>query len=329
MQVQRFRLLALTATLLALGVVVLGAYVRLTDAGLGCPDWPGCYGQLVVPDAAAIDTSVEIFQSRPLDEGKAWREMAHRYLAGMLGVLIVVLALLAWWNREDLRQSVILPFLLVGLVIIQVLLGMWTVTLLLKPSIVTMHLLGGMAILGLLWWLSLTTGRSVSLSSGGLRRFAALALIVLGVQIALGGWTSANYAALACPDFPTCQGSWWPNADFREGFILWRGAGIDYEGGVLEHPTRVAIHIVHRVGAVITLLFIGLLSGWMVARAPEPRQRQAGWILGFLLLSQVVGGVLMIRFGLPLFLATAHNAGAALLVLGLIYVNYTFRYAEE
>ena len=240
-----FQRIARLALILCFVVVVLGAWVRLTDAGLGCPDWPGCYGQILVPDdpAAAAD------YDRPLETGKAWREMIHRYAASALGLLIVILAFLAWRNRVDPRQPFALPLALTGLVIFQGMLGMWTVTLLLKPVIVMAHLLGGMTTLALLFWLNrpVPTGPS----HPGLRIFAAFGLAVLAVQIALGGWVSTNYAALACPDFPTCQTQWWPSMDFATGFTPWHGLGIDYEGGILDNASRVAIHVTHRIGAVV------------------------------------------------------------------------------
>ena len=261
-----FQRLARAGTVLALIVVVVGAWVRLTDAGLGCPDWPGCYGRLIVPAGEIEEAQAAIaFPERPLEAGKAWREMIHRYLASTLALLCVALAVIAWRKRDNPGQPVKLPFILLGVVIFQALLGMWTVTLLLKPVIVVAHLLGGLATLSILSWLSRwrsSTAGAVT-ASGGL---ALVALVVLGAQISLGGWTSANYAALACPDFPTCQTRWWPPvADFREGFVVWRGLGIDYEGGVLDNPARVAIHFTHRLGAIVAAVVIGLL-GLQLAR---------------------------------------------------------------
>src|SRR5690606_15986918 len=240
-----FTWLARFGVVLALIVVTVGAWVRLTDAGLGCPDWPGCYGQLFVTEQLAVEPHVEEQFGRPLEAGKAWREMFHRYLASTLGLVCVAVAVVAWLNRRDPAQPPALPVILVGLVVFQGLLGMWTVTLLLKPIIVVAHLLGGLATLSLLFLLA---RRPAPLpASGGLKGLAAAAGAALVLQIALGGWTSANYAALACPDFPTCQTQWWPEiADFGEAFVLWRGIGIDYEGGVLDHPARVAVHFTHR-----------------------------------------------------------------------------------
>ena len=218
-----FTKLSLFATILAIVVVVLGAYTRLTDAGLGCPDWPGCYGQLTPPTDQSIDSQ------------KAWTEMIHRYFAGTLGLVILVLAIVAIFKRKQpnvgARRAVPLqlPLVLLGLVIFQALLGMWTVTMLLNPLVVMAHLLGGMATLGLLWWLALRSQsnslkfairNSQSAINPNLKTWATLGLIILGIQIALGGWTSANYAALACPDFPQCQGQWWPSMDFSGAFTV-------------------------------------------------------------------------------------------------------------
>ena len=252
------------AIVLAFVVVILGAYTRVSDAGLGCPDWPGCYGQVVVPDAQGeIDQSNHVYASRPLERNKAWKEMIHRYAAGTLGLLILVIAVLSWKNRSQPGQQVVIPVILVALVIFQALLGMWTVTMLLKPIVVMGHLLGGMSILALLAWVYMRTRHGQAIISSKVSRlwpWALIALCVLVVQIALGGWTSANYAALICPDFPLCQGHWWPSVDFAGGFNPWHGHGINYEYGVLDAPSRTAIHISHRIWAVITLLCVGYVA---------------------------------------------------------------------
>ncbi len=225
-----FRRAALAATLLCAIVVVVGAWVRLTNAGLGCPDWPGCYGH--AHPAQAAERAAEINAAnpdRPFDYRKAINEMVHRYIVGGLGILVIGLALLSVWNRRDPAQPRVLPWALVVLLVAQALLGMWTVTLLLKPLIVTLHLLGGLLTLALLWWLALPPARrELKAAERGLRRLVIAGIAVLAVQVALGGWTSTNYAAAACPDFPTCQASYWPPMDFRNAFILWRGLGIDY-----------------------------------------------------------------------------------------------------
>jgi cytochrome c oxidase assembly protein subunit 15 len=316
-----FRRLALAGVVLTFAVVVLGAWVRLSDAGLGCPDWPGCYGHLSVDDAASnVAVINEAFPHRPFEYHKAIKEMVHRYFASTLGLLIVALAGLAIANRRDPQQPVVLPIALVALVIFQGLLGMWTVTLLLKPLIVVLHLLGGLATLSLLAWLAFasaaggTETRNVPL----LKRITVAALAVLALQIALGGWTSSNYAALACPDFPTCQNSLWPEMDVKDAFILWRGLGIDYEGGVLDHPARVAIHFAHRLGAVLAALVLGLASIAAIRLGPTRGIRIAGAVLGVVLVCQLILGPVMVVRALPLTLATAHNGVAALLLLAVV-----------
>lgn len=309
--------LARVGVALAFVVVTIGAWVRLTDAGLGCPDWPGCYGQLIVPDAGELSVDAA-FPDRPLEPGKAWREMIHRYLASTLGLVCLALATLAWRNRADPRQPRRLPFVLVGVVILQGLLGMWTVTLLLKPVIVMGHLLGGLTTLSLLFWLARGHLERVAVSSG-LRALALAAAAALVLQISLGGWTSANYAALACPDFPTCQTRWWPAvADFREGFVMWRGLGIDYEGGVLDNPARVAIHFAHRLGAVLAALVVGCL-GWLLWR--RSGARMDGLAILAALATQLVLGASIVVFGVPLAVAVAHNGVAAILLLTVLNAN--------
>ncbi len=352
--------LARTGTVLALLVVVIGAWVRLTDAGLGCPDWPGCYGQLVVTESTR--EAAEAFPDRPLDVGKAWREMIHRYLATGLGLLCLILSGLAWFNRRDPDQPTRLPHVLLAVVIFQGLLGMWTVTLLLQPVIVMAHLLGGLTTLGLIFWLGEwrpvlariagPAGRAMAgtaaraaeearqspagrgersagaahrpgharpPASSWLARTGIAALAILAVQIALGGWTSANYAALACPDFPTCQTRWWPPVtDFREGFVLWRELGVDYEGGVLDNPARVAIHFSHRLGAIAATLVLGVL-GWMLVR--RPRLRPDGIAVLAALGVQLILGASIIVYGVPLAVAVAHNGVAALLLLAVLNAN--------
>jgi cytochrome c oxidase assembly protein subunit 15 len=327
MHVSTFRKLCLFGTVLALCVVVLGAYVRLSHAGLGCPDWPGCYGHFTAGAAAENQATVNAaFPERPVEYHKALKEMLHRYLASALGFTILVIAALAWRNRRVRQQPTRLPYALVALVIFQGLLGMWTVTLLLKPLIVSAHLVGGLTTLALLWWLSLeTTRRSRPAAESSLRTWSAVAMVVLALQILLGGWVSTNYAAVACPDFPTCQRSFWPDMDFRDAFVLWRGLGIDYEGGVLDHPARVAIHFTHRLGALVTAVVLGFVSWRALRRGQSRGVRMAGGALGAALVLQLLLGPVMVLNTFPLPLATAHNAVAALLVLAMVaLLRYLF-----
>lgn len=325
-----FRRVALFGALLTFVVVVLGAWVRLSAAGLGCPDWPGCYGHLSAGQAAQnADAIAQAFPDRPFEYHKAIKEMVHRYFASSLGLVILVLAGLAIRNRKAPGQPVALPIALVALVIFQGLLGMWTVTLLLKPLIVVLHLIGGLSTLSLLAWLAIDPDRRTrAKDEAGMRKLAVVALAVLALQITLGGWTSSNYAALACPDFPTCQNAVVPHMDIKDAFVLWRGLGIDYEGGVLDHPARVAIHFFHRVGAIVAALLLGWLSLQVWRKGRSSSVQMAGALVGVLLVLQLILGPLMVVRGLPLLLATAHNAVAAALLLSVVRLNRMLRPAE-
>lgn len=315
-------LLALFATVLAYCVIVLGAYVRLSDAGLGCPDWPGCYGKLVPPaESLAVEQANLAYPDRPLEHPKAWKEMAHRYAAGTLGLVILLIAVKSWVRRpHEKPRQVLVPTALLALVVFQALLGMWTVTLLLKPLVVVAHLLGGMTILGLLFWHTLHS-RAVPFpqrhTGASYAPWIVVALVVVVFQVALGGWTSANYAALVCTDFPRCQGQWWPQMNFAEGFTLWRGLGVDYEGGVLDGAARTAIHVGHRAGAMATFLFVGGLAALVIMTAGRALL-VPGIIVLTVLLLQLSIGIANVLLLLPLPLAVAHNAGAGLLLLSLI-----------
>lgn len=370
-----FHRLAQAATLLAFAVVLLGAFVRLSDAGLGCPDWPVCYGHLAWPTAEGqIAQANEAFPQRPVEVHKAWKEQVHRFLAALLGLLVLGLALMAcrgramrsaligitaicaaagtilyvqkslilasalsvgslllplwalWRWRDDWRARYSAGLL--ALIIFQALLGMWTVTLLVKPIIVTAHLFGGLATLALLWLLVLRSRGDAARPDAPARlpAFAMVALVVLLAQIFLGAWTSTNYAALACPDFPTCQGQWLPETDFAEAFTLWRGLGVNYEYGVLENRERVTIHVAHRIGALVTTLTLLLLLVVPLLRQAEAAYRRLGWGLLGLLLLQLGLGISSVLFYLPLLVAVGHNAGAALLLLMLVTINYRLRH---
>jgi cytochrome c oxidase assembly protein subunit 15 len=365
---RHFHRLAWIAVLLALAIVVFGAFVRLSNAGLSCPDWPTCYGRATWPTQVHEIAQANANFERAVETHKAWREQVHRHLAAGLGLLILVLALIAarkrsfgvpsilvsaglvaasipaymgqhylaagalvlagqlvlavnagrWSNADAARLSAITLMV----VIFQAILGMWTVTWLLKPVVVMAHLLGGLTTLALLTWLAWRTTPGVALLQGEaprLRRMLWVGLALLALQIALGGWTSSNYAALACgTDFPTCLGQWWPQHDFREGFVLWRGIGVDYEGGVLDGPARVAIQLAHRAMAVLVFLHF-LAVAWRMLRTPG--LVFWGSVLAALIVAQVGLGIANVVLGLPLWVATAHTAGAALLlfvVVGLL-----------
>ena len=322
----KFHRINFATVILCFVVITLGAFVRLSDAGLGCPDWPGCYGHLTVPEHGA--TQVAAFPERPLEQHKAWKEMIHRYLAGGLGLLILALAVMAWRARAAPHQQVVLPLAALGLVIFQAALGMWTVTLLLKPLIVTAHLLGGMTLLALLLLSLLRQGRHCSFwAAGGRRRglrlLAGLALVVLVVQIFLGAWTSTNYAALACTDFPTCHGQIWPETDFGEAFTLWRGLGINYEFGVLDSVPRSTIHMVHRVGALVTAVVMLVLAAYLIALGRRTRRWSGlGLALVGALALQLLIGITTVVLHLPLAVAVAHNGGAALLLCVVMTINH-------
>ena len=372
---RHFHRIAWLAVVLTFCVVVFGAFVRLSDAGLSCPDWPTCYGRATWPQAAQDVSDHAASAIRPFEDHKAWREQVHRHLAAILGVLVLVLALLAarrrsrglaqvlgasalvalaipmymrghtWealavagvgealllvaafrWSNTDLSRAAVLTL---AVVVFQALLGKWTVTMLLKPVIVMGHLLGGMLTFSLLTWMAwrATHVPIVHADATALRRWLLGAIAVVGVQIALGGWVSANYAALACGaggwttsehhyfDFPRCVGQWWPPTDFGEGFVLWRGVGVDYEGGVLDGAARIAIQMAHRVFAIVVFAWL-MLTSWRLLRTPGLR----GWalVLAVLTIAQVLLGVLNVKLALPLPVAVLHNGGAALLLFVLV-----------
>jgi len=316
------RLTVIAATITFL-VIVLGAFVRLSDAGLGCPDWPGCYGQLTWPaDPGEVRQANEAFPERLVESGKAWKEMVHRYLAGALVLMVLGINFLAWRSAVQSRIRALAAVLLV-LILFQAALGMWTVTLKLLPLVVMGHLMGGLATFSLLLWLAWSTGHRERSSPGEaylqLRPMILSALTILLLQLALGGWTSANYSAMACPDFPLCQGQLWPEANYRDGFILSREIGVDYEGGVLDLRSRVAIHMTHRIGALITFIVLGMLALRLMRL---PSARQDGMVLGALLLAQVTFGIQNILLNLPLANAVAHNGTGALLLAAMLWLTY-------
>jgi heme a synthase len=326
------RRLALAAVVLGFTVVVLGAYVRLTAAGLGCPDWPGCYGHLTPLGAQASAAA-------SLDVGKAWREMIHRYAASSLVLAIVLIAALTLSLRQRSPVNRAYAVALLAIVVLQAALGMLTVIWQVTPLIVTLHLIFGLTTLGLLWWLYLSLdarergsriwARPRAHGSADARvmarRLAVLALVVLVAQIALGGWTSSNYAAIACPDFPTCQNSWWPAMEYRQAFVLWRALGIDYTGGVLTNPARIAIHFTHRLGAVVAACALLVAAAAVLREQSLAASRTPAVVVVLALVAQLTIGISMVLRGFPLWLATAHNAGAAFTLLAVIALVHSLR----
>jgi cytochrome c oxidase assembly protein subunit 15 len=332
------------ALLLCFVVVVFGAFVRLSNAGLGCPDWPGCYGHLAVPDAPhELASAEQNFPQRPVEAPKAWKEMIHRYLAGSVGTLIALMAFLAAHDRSG-RLPRRLAFSTAGVVVAQIVFGALTVTMKVNPLIVTTHLLLGLLTLSLVWlmwlrgraaeaaparsprnereaWTAMAPPTAAAAPSG-VRFLAALALAVLAAQIFLGGWTSTNYAAVACPDFPTCQGSYLPRTDIAEAFTLWHGADIDYEFGILDSAGRATIHLMHRYGAVVVAFTLGGIALYLLSRSKTALWRRLGIALLAALLLQLCIGVGIIEMRFPLWLADAHNAGAAVLLLTVIALNF-------
>ena len=321
-----FRRMVGAAVVLVLALIMLGAWVRLTDAGLGCPDWPGCYGKLTPAQAEAQIAQAVRQQGGehgPVSMGKAWREMVHRYVAIGLGLLVIAIAISAWRRRLELRQSPLLAVALLGVVVLQGLFGKWTVTLLLKPAIVTGHLMGGMLTFALLLWLWLRQqppSRYLDAEPvAALRGPALLALVLVALQIFLGGWTSTNYAALACTDFPTCQGQWWPPANFRDGFHFIRELGMTGDGRILPLEALTAIHLVHRLGAVVVLAVLA----WLAVRTIRSEgERRLGVAILAMLALQWALGLANVWLSLPIAVAVAHNGGAAVLLGLLVVLNF-------
>jgi cytochrome c oxidase assembly protein subunit 15 len=347
-------------------LIVFGAFVRLSHAGLSCPDWPTCYGKITWPGhEQEIANANAAFPERPVESLKTWREQGHRMLAGTLGLLILGLSLTAAWPDKPACAglaiaassaalgvysygqgamefsaacsvlALLLPIqvaarldraapwriaaVLLSVVIFQAMLGMWTVTWLLKPIVVMGHLLGGLTTFALLAYVALRLAGvgSADDAQAASRSHVVIGLILLGLQIALGGWTSANYAALTCGlDFPTCQGQWWPATDFGEGFVLWRGIGIDYEGGVLDVAARNAIHMTHRLGALVVFCYLG----WLSHRLARRGLRAPAIMLAVGLFVQVGLGIANVKLALPMPIALAHVTVAVLLLFTLIYL---------
>ncbi|WP_062263622.1 COX15/CtaA family protein [Endozoicomonas arenosclerae] len=334
--------LSLFATLLAAVVVGLGAYTRLVHAGLGCPDWPGCYGFLTVPETAQEIAHAEtLFPNAPVEVDKGWAEMVHRYVAGSLLLLVLMIAIQAFKNRSEPGLPVKLPMFILALIILQAAFGMWTVTLKLWPQVVTAHLLGGFATFSLLFLLTLRlsglnwTKLPSSEQKERIRGLAGAGLLVVILQISLGGWTSSNYAALACPDFPMCQGQWLPNADFADGLNFSQSIGPNYLGGKMDSEARTAIHLLHRLGALVTtvLLLILFFQVFRYGNAQSSNNGQSSLrtlatLMLLALLVQVALGISNILGSLPLSVAVAHNLGGAVLLLTLVALNFRLNVSE-
>jgi cytochrome c oxidase assembly protein subunit 15 len=380
--------LVLLACALACVVIVLGAFTRLVDAGLGCPDWPTCYGHLWVPNEAhEIAAANERFADTPVETNKTWPEQIHRIFASSLGLLgIVILALsirrrdaghpwrgivfllgllvadifarafvghamdfvlgvlivtyFSWLaflaSRHGTSRSPLkLPAFIAGFLILQGLFGMWTVTLKVWPQVVTAHLLGGFTMISLLWLLQLRLQNRPWLLQAqelvrlqSLKTFAMVALIVVVVQIALGGWTASNYAAVACPDFPTCQAQWLPPTDFHDAFNFAQHIGPNYLGGKLDNDARVTIHLMHRLGAIITTLVLAVLIVQGLKSAATARARNQFILVAAVLLLQLLLGVGNIVLHFPLHVTVSHNAVGALLLLTMVTLNHRLCTAE-
>ncbi|OGV49829.1 MAG: cytochrome B [Legionellales bacterium RIFCSPHIGHO2_12_FULL_42_9] len=316
MTVTRFRKVVDLALILALLVVMLGAYTRLTNAGLGCPDWPGCYGHLIVqqePNHLLLSTQSQ-YSITPLDSRKAWTEMVHRYAAGTLALLIFFIGIHALKQRYRGDKSTVcfIPILLMVLLVFQALLGMWTVTLKLLPVVVMAHLLGGILIFSGLACLRLTLNPDYRVSLPGWRKAIGVAVIIVFCQIALGGWVSANYAGIACVGFPRCNGQWLPSFYFAEGFNLLSPLGENYQGGVLDNSIRVTIQMMHRLGALLTLSYLFVLSGLLLKKVADARIQKFAIAIIVLLALQFLLGMINVLYQLPLAVAVLHNGFAAL-----------------
>ena len=347
-----YRKTTLFTLVLALLVIVLGSYVRLSDAGLGCPDWPGCYGKAIVESNVEFKTQAEAnFPGNPLNISKAWKEMTHRYVAGFLGILVLVLALMAWTQKQCRAAAITSTTLLLLLVGLQAALGMWTVTMKVMPIVVTGHLLLGFITFWCLYWIYLRVNPHIELAhtkkrrkgywleylglsadiasqapKRGPRALARFAILILFLQIVLGAWTSTNDAALACSDFPRCNGEWMPSADYLNALDLFSGLGSGYTG-VLSFDGQVAVHWMHWAGALVCFVLLTLVMLSATSEKYSKPVRKAGLILSFLLLVQVLLGIINVRLELPLVLAVAHNAVAALLMLPLITISFYSKYA--
>jgi len=305
-------------------VILMGAYTRLSDAGLGCPDWPGCYGMIKVPSQNhELAQALDAFPEHKVEQEKAWLEMIHRYIAGTLGLLVLMILIICLKNREAPKK---LPTFIALLILFQAALGMWTVTMKLMPVVVMSHLIGGLTLMSLLLLLYLRT-KPLRIPGGDssarkLAPLAAAALSVLTLQIILGGWTSSNYAALACTSLPICEGDWYNNLRLIQAFNPFQGSHDSYEFGVLDYASRMTIHVTHRFGAIVTAAILLWLAYKLLTQSQSSQLKLSAQWLMLLVCLQVGLGISNVVLHLPLGIAVSHNAGAVLLLMNLVFINY-------
>ena len=325
--------LTMAAIVLVVGVIGLGAFTRLADAGLGCPDWPGCYGFVGIPlKAETIEKANQAFPDQPYELAKAWPEMVHRYFAGALGLVVFALFIIAMKRRQYSDACVKLSTGLLILITFQAALGAWTVTEKLHPVVVMGHLLGGFATFSLLAVLTLRLHQpNINIAPEVIRskRLISIGIIAVVIQIALGGWTSANYAALACTDLPICFAGWYEHTDFAEGFTLWGHNAETYQYGVLSNEAKIAVHAAHRIGAIVVTAILLSILFILFRKSRTKTVKTFSIALLVLLVLQITLGVVNVTMNLPLLNAVAHNLVAAFLLVtlvglrALIWVNET------
>ena len=316
MQNKSIRIAATLAILLSLVVVMLGAYTRLTDAGLGCPDWPGCYGRMILPSAdIKLQEAQTKYPHSPIESIKAWTEMAHRYAAGTLALLIFYIGLSLLRKRyQGVALPWHLPIALLVIVLFQAALGMWTVTLKLLPVVVMGHLLGGMLIFACLSRFRLQISSLQGQDLPQWRIWLRLGVIIVFLQIALGGWVSSNYAGISCIGFPKCNGVWIPELHFVKGFNLFSSIGANYQGGLLDNESRASIQFIHRVGAMLTACYILVLATLILLKSNSKYLKKTACLMAFLVLLQFIVGIMNVIYLLPIHVAVTHNGVAALLL---------------
>jgi len=333
----RFFRLAVSAFLFALLALLFNAYVRYADAGVRCPDWPGCYGKVFAPETPKEHTEAKEAQAmdeaitKPTPAKRAWREVVQRYISGALGLFLIALVQLGWQLKKRKRnQQWIIPLATMLFSFGMVFVSLATYDLQFKPLVMQIQMLGNIVTVALLWWIvlreqrfwrPLTPAKLVS----GMRPRALVTLALAGMTAVLGGWSMVNHAAFACPDFPTCQGSYWPPMDVVEGLVMWRDVGLEFDAKSLNLPGATAIHFAHRVSALVTLLYAGWLSFFVLRTGVENNFCRYGFLVLLVLLSAVVLGVMQVLMHMPLVVAVAHSAAGALLVLALVTLYHVVR----